>query len=90
MPKLIKLSEEDVEALKKKKTGQNEREKTRQQYVAYLKNFNPGDWVAVDLEQGEKRQTVKNRLKNAAKNVGYDLNFIRTRSGLKFEIKKGE
>ena len=88
MPKLTKLSNEEVEAMKRKKSGQNERERTRQQYVAYLKNFNPGDWVSVELEEEEKRQTIKNRLKNAAKELGYNLNFVRTRNGLKFEIQK--
>ncbi len=90
MPKFTKMSNEDVEAMKRKKSGQNERERTRQQYVAYLKNFNPGDWVAVELEGEEKRQTIKNRLKNAAKTLGYNLNFQRTRNGLKFEIQKAE
>ncbi len=90
MPKLTKLSNEEVEAMKRKKSGQNERERTRQQYVTYLKNFNPGDWVAVELEGEEKRQTIKNRLKNAAKELGYNLNFIRTRNGLKFEVQKAQ
>ncbi len=90
MPKFRKLSDEEVEAMKRKKSGQNERERTRQQYVSYLKNFNPGDWVSVELEAEEKRQTIKNRLKNAAKELGYNLNFVRSRNGLKFEIQKAE
>jgi hypothetical protein len=90
VPKLTKMSSDEVEGLKKKKSGQNERQRTRQQYIAYLKNFNPGDWVSVELEESEKRQTIKNRLKNAAKDVGYNLNFMRTRNGLKFEIQKAE
>lgn len=88
MPKLTKLSAEEVEALKKKKSGLSDRERIRQQYIDYLKTFNAGDWVVVALEEGERRQTVKNRLKTAANQLGYNLNFIRSRSDLKFEIQK--
>ncbi len=88
MPKLTKLSTEEVEALKKKKSGLSDRERIRQQYIDYLKNFNAGDWVVVALEAGERRQTIKNRLKTAANQLGYNLNFIRSRNDLKFEIQK--
>ncbi len=90
MPKLSKMSEEEVKALTAKKSAMSERETIRQQYIDYLKNFRPGDWVSVELEEGEKRQTVKNRLKTAAKELGYDLNFSRIRGSLKFEIQKTE
>jgi hypothetical protein len=90
MPRLSKLNEQEVKALTEKKPAQSEREMVRQQYVDYLKNYNPGDWVSVDLEEGEKRQTVKNRLIAAAKQLGYQLNFIRTRGALKFEVQKQE
>ena len=88
MPRLSKLNEEEVKALTEKKPAQSGREMVRRQYVDYLKNYNPGDWVSVDLEEGEKRQTVKNRLTAAAKQLGYQLNFIRTRGALKFEVQK--
>ena len=90
MPKLSKMSDEEVKAMSIKKSAQNEREKIRQQYLDYLKNFKPGDWVSVELEEGEKRQTVKNRLRTAAKDLGYNLNFLRARGALKFEVQKAE
>ncbi len=90
MPKLSKMSEDEVKALTTKKSTQSEREMIRQQYLDYLKNFKPGDWVSVELEEGEKRQTVKNRLKTAAKELGYNLNFSRSRGPLKFEVQKAE
>lgn len=88
MPKLTKMSDVEVESLKKSKSGQSERERIRQQYTEYLNKFQPGDWVSVDLEESENRQTVRNRLKTAAKELGYDLSFVRSKSGLKFEIQK--
>jgi ribosomal protein L21E len=88
MAKFTKMSTEEVNSLKSRKPGQSEREKTRQQYIEYLKSFTPGDWVSVDLEEAEKAQTVRNRLKSAAKEIGYDLKFIRTKNGIRFEIQK--
>ncbi len=90
MPKLAKMTNEQIEALQKKPSGPNERERTRQQYIEYLKSFKPGDWVSVELEEGEKKQNVRNRLKTAAKELGYNLNFVRTKDGIKFEIQKAE
>jgi len=88
MPKLSKMSEEEVNAIKRKRAGESERSRIRQQYVNYLKEYKPGDWVSVELEPGEKRQTVKNRLKAAAKELDYHLNFTRSRGGLRFEVQK--
>ncbi len=88
MPKLTKLNSEEIEAMKKKKSGLSERAKIRQEYVDYLNTFQPGDWVSVELDDGDKRQTVRNRLKTAAKELGYHLNFMRTRNNLIFEIQR--
>ncbi len=90
MPKLTKLSIEEIEALKKPRSGPSQREIIRKRYMDHLNQFKPGDWISVELEQGESRQTVKNRLKAAAKELGFELNFIRTRNGIKFEIQKAK
>ncbi len=88
MPKLTKLTNEEIEALKKPKSGPSQREITRKHYIDLLSQFKPGDWISVELEQDESRQTVKNRLKAAAKELGFTLSFLRTRNGIKFEIQK--
>lgn len=90
MPKLTRMSEDEVQALTTRKPKENERQKIRQEYTEYLKGFKPGDWVSVELEEGEKRQTVKNRLKAAGKELGYNLNFSRTRGALRFEVQREE
>lgn len=87
MPTLNKMNSDEIEALKKKKSGLSERAKTRQEYIEKLNKFQPGDWISVDLNEGDKRQTVRNRLKTAAKELGYHLNFMRTRNNLIFEIQ---
>jgi hypothetical protein len=90
MPTLTKMSDEEVEALTTKKSGPSERARIRQQYIDYLKEFKPGDWVSVELQEGEKRQTVRNRLLAAAKELGYDLKITRSRGNLRFEIQSAE
>jgi hypothetical protein len=87
MPKLSRLSEDEVKAMRSRKSGQSERARVRQQYVEYLKDYKPGDWVSVELDSGENRQTVKNRLKAAAKELGVNLNFARSRGALRFEVQ---
>lgn len=91
MPKFTRLTEEQIEKLMKrnKSDGVSQRQLTRQQYVDYLTKFKPGDWVSVDLDAGENKQTVRNRLTRAAKTLGWKLNFIRSRGPIRFEIQTG-
>ncbi len=88
MPVFTKLTEEDVEVLlgKKQRKGLNQRAAVRQQYVEYLKQYQPGEWLSVELEEGEQRITIKNRLIKAADEIGYELKFARSRGTIKFEI----
>ncbi len=88
MVTMRKMTDEEVQALKNKKGGVSERAKMRQEYREYLGKFSAGDWVTVDLEDGEKRSTVRNRLLSAAKDLGFKLNFSRSREGIRFEIQK--
>ncbi len=91
MPEFKKMDKEEVEALTTKPEKKpSEREQTRQEYKEYLEQFKPGDWVKVNLKEGENRQTVKNRLMRAAKDLGYKLNFQGTRGPLRFEVQKTE
>ncbi len=90
MPEFKKLSEEEVESIKARRgrKGPSKREQIRKQYREYLSQFSPGDWVEVRLKEGEKRLTVRNRLKRAAEEMGYELRFMRTRGAIRFEIRK--
>ena len=45
MPTLNKMNSDEIEALKKKKSGLSERAKTRQEYIEKLNKFQPGDWT---------------------------------------------
>ncbi len=88
MPKFSRLSDTEIEKLMKrnKKDGVSQRQQTRQSYIDYLSKFKPGDWISVELEEGENKQTVRNRLLRAAKTLGWKLNFIRSRGPIRFEI----
>jgi len=88
MPVFTKMTQEDVEVLlgKKQRKGLNQREAVRQQYVEYLKQYQPGEWVSVELQEGEQRVTIKNRLIKAADEIGCELKFARSRGTIKFEV----
>jgi len=88
MPVFTKMTEEDVKSLleKKQKKEPNQREIVRQQYLDYLKQYKAGDWVSVKLDEGENRITTKNRLNKAAGELGWELQFVRSRGSLKFQI----
>jgi hypothetical protein len=89
MPEFKKLSKEEVKALTAKPEKKpSERERIRQEYRQYMEQFQPGDWVEVNLKEGEKRLTIKNRLTKAAEELGYKLNFARTRGPIRFEVQK--
>ncbi len=92
MPKFTRLSDEQVEKLMKrsKKGGDSQRQITRQQYVDYLKQYKPGEWISVDLDAEENKQTVRNRLMRAAKTLGWKLNFVRSRGPIRFQIQHSE
>ena len=93
MPEFKKLSKEEIERIKAKiqnRKGPSQRELLRQEYIKYLRQYAPGDWVDVTLTRGEKKQTIKNRLKRAAKELGYDLRFQRTKESIRFEIVKAD
>lgn len=88
MPKFVKMEQSEVDQLMAKKTPKapGARAAVRQQYRDYLKTYKPGDWVSVEIEEGENRITVKNRLIAAAKESGLKLSFLRSRGPIKFQI----
>ena len=65
----------------------DQRREAAELYRSSLSQFGPGAWVEVMVDEGEKRDTVKNRLKRAADDLGLSLAFRRTRgSHLRFRI----
>jgi hypothetical protein len=92
MPTFTRLTDEQVEKLMKrnKKSGSSQRQQTRQEFVDYLGQYKAGDWISVDLETGENKQTVRNRLSRAAKTLGWKLNFVRSRGPIRFQIQDSE
>lgn len=66
----------------------DQRKALAEAYRDELSQYKPGDWVEVTLDSGEKRDTVKNRLKRAARARGVEIEFKRTRGDrLRFQIK---
>jgi hypothetical protein len=63
MPTFRKLTSEEVNRVK----GLGPRKQLELEYDAYLAEFGPGDSGEAQLGDGEKRMTVMNRLKAAAK-----------------------
>lgn len=92
MPKLTKLTEEEFNAPRRKprSTGKRltKREKIRRRYQRMLKPYVNGGFVEVTIQKGETRQTIKNRLKRAADDMGLTLEFKRTRGKIRFQVKK--
>lgn len=88
MPKFTKLSADEL----KKKTHTpltGERAKVRLQYQGYLKGLKAGEGGELKLGKGEKKVTVKNRLKRAAEDLDVQLRFRRTDAQtVRFEVEK--
>jgi len=89
MPKLKALSKDEFKTVKAKKAPKkmSQREKTHRRYCRYLEKFDKGAYVEVTLKAGENKQTVKNRLKRAADDLGLKLAFKRTRGKIRFQVK---
>ncbi len=76
MPIVRKLTSQEVQTLEYK--GKGQRKLTEEQYDAFLADYDVGDYGEADLEEGEKRLTVRNRFKAAATRRGIELTFQRT------------
>jgi len=90
MPKLIALTEDEYKTIKaprKTPKKMSQRERTHRRYCRHLEKFDKGAYVEVTLTSGEKKQTVKNRLKRAAEDLGLTLKFKRTKGKIRFQIK---
>ncbi|MFO7169098.1 MAG: hypothetical protein DIU80_013835 [Chloroflexota bacterium] len=88
MPSVRKLSPDEVRRLQNR--GKSQRKLIEEQYDEFLRDYAPGDYGEADLEEGENRLTVRNRLKAAAARRGLALEFRRTRGPvLRFYVLDG-
>ncbi|KPV48424.1 hypothetical protein SE17_38160 [Kouleothrix aurantiaca] len=76
MPQVRKLTDQEVTALQNKNKGK--RQLAEEEYDAMLSSYEMGDYGEAMLEPSEKRLTVRNRLKAAAKRRGIGILFQRT------------
>lgn len=90
MAQFRQMTDEELAALepRKPKGVSSQRKNIAEAYRNNLKGYKSGDWIEVTLDPGDKRDTVKNRLKRAADALGLKLDFKRTRGErLRFQIK---
>lgn len=84
MPRFEKLSEAEVESLKRRKPASLD----LVQYLSYLDSLKTGDWGAVSLEQAESARAIKRRLTIAAKQKAMTLKYKRSSEGrIIFEVR---
>jgi hypothetical protein len=70
---------------------QDQHRLVEEQYDAFLADYGPGDYGEAELDEGEKRLTVRNRFKAAAARRGLGLIFQPTRGNVvRFRIVVAE
>jgi hypothetical protein len=85
MPTVRKLSSEEVRTIENR--GKGLRKLIEEEYDSFLGDYAVGDYGEADLSDEEKRLTVRNRLKAAARRRGLSVDFKRTQgSVLRFRI----
>lgn len=90
MAQFRRMEDEEVAALqpRPRKQGGDRRKVIAQGYRESLQSYASGDWVEVNLDPDDNRDTVKARLKRAADAMGIKLMFKRTRGEkLRFQIQ---
>jgi hypothetical protein len=89
MPTVRKLLPEEVQTVENK--GKGVRKRTAEQYDQFLSDYEVGDYGEAELEEEEKRLTVRNRLRAAAGRRGLDLYFSRIRGDtIRFKVISGD
>ncbi len=91
--KMQRLSTEELNKLLERRQPSPralERRRAYEEIRNFLASIPPGEGGEIWLKEGEKRITVKNRLKRAAKELGVELEFFRTRKRIVFRVKPKE
>src|SRR5437870_5671341 len=87
MPNMRKLMPAEIETLEGRAKGP--RKLVAEQYDRIMFEFDTGEYGEVALEPEEKRLTIRNRLKAAAKRRGLTLDFLRTTGNiLRFRVQE--
>ncbi len=73
MPALRKITEEEM----KKVSPMTDRGKVAAEYDQYLASLLPGEWYAIEVIEGEKPLTVRNRMRSAADRANLTLSWRR-------------
>jgi hypothetical protein len=85
MPTVRKLTQEEVRTIENK--GKGLRKLIEEEYDLFMGDYGVGDYGEAELSSDEKRLTVRNRLKAAAKRQGVSIDFKRTQGNiLRFKI----
>ena len=85
MPSVRKLTQEEVRTIENK--GKGLRKLIEEEYDMFLREYEVGDYGEAELTSDEKRLTVRNRLKAAAKRRDVSIDFKRTQGNiLRFRI----
>lgn len=88
MPTVRKLSPDEVRSIEKRIKGQ--RRMIEEEYDRFFEGYTEGDYGEAELNEGENRITVRNRLKAAAQRKGLSLDFKRTKGNvLRFKVLPG-
>lgn len=88
MATIRKLTTEEIERLRGgKPRGTSERARVAQEYDVLLASFAPDEYGEVDLEEGERKLTVRHQLSAAAKRRGWALRYTPTRGQrIRFQV----
>jgi hypothetical protein len=85
MPTVRKLTQDEVRTIENK--GKGLRKLIEEEYDIFLGDYDVGEYGEAELGSDEKRLTVRNRLKAAAKRRGLSIDFKRTQGNiLRFKI----
>ena len=80
MPTVRKLEPLEVQTIENK--GKGTRKLIEEQYDTFLADYQVGDYGEAELDEDEKRLTVRNRLKAAATRRGIGIEFKRTNGNI--------